>query len=41
VPLEDVPPGEYLLTVTAVSSAPGGRTVERRIPITIGPRTKD
>ena len=35
VPLAAVPPGDYLLTVAAASSAPGGRTVERRIPITI------
>jgi hypothetical protein len=35
VPLASVPPGDYVLTVAAASSAPGGRTVERRIPISI------
>jgi hypothetical protein len=43
VPLAEVPPGDYVFTVAAASSAPGTRTVERRIPITIdsGPRTRN
>lgn len=43
IPLAKVARGDYVFTVTAASSAPGGRTVERRIPISIdsGPRTKD
>ena len=43
VPLTDVPPGDYVFTFAAASSAPGTRVVERRIPISIdsGPRTKD
>ena len=43
VPLAAVPPGDYVLRVAAASSVPGGRTIDRRIPITIesGPRTKN
>ena len=34
VPLDDDPPGDYVLTVDAVARA-GGRTVQRRLPLTI------
>ena len=35
LPLADIPPGDYVLTVEAASRAPGGQTVARRVPITI------
>ena len=35
VPLADIPPGDYVRTVEAASGAAGGRTVQRRVPISI------
>jgi len=35
VPLADVPPGDYVLTVEAASHGSAGRTVQRRIPLAI------
>lgn len=35
VPLDDVSPGEYLLTVAAASRVAAPRTAERRVPLTV------